>query len=61
MYGFPPIKFINNNIKKNKEQNIKREYNKPINIRQILANKKNQFIKIEEKKSDDDIEVIRSI
>jgi hypothetical protein len=61
MYGFPPIKFINNNIKKNKEQNIKREYNKHINIRQILANKKNQFIKIEEKKSDDDIEVIRSI
>jgi hypothetical protein len=61
MYGFPPIKFINNNIKKNKEQNIKREYNKTINIRQILANKKNQFIKIEEKKSDDDIEVIRSI
>jgi len=61
MYGFPPIKFINNNnIKKNKEHNIKREYNKTINIREIFANKRNQFIKIEDKK-EDDIEVIKSI
>jgi hypothetical protein len=59
MYGFPPIKNINN---MNKEQNNnikKREYN--INIREILANKKNQFIKVDEKKNDDEIEVIKTI
>lgn len=61
MYGFPPIKYINNNIKKNKEQDIKREYNKTINIREILANKKNQFIKVDELIVDEDIEVIKSI
>ncbi len=46
----------------NKEQNNnikKREYN--INIREILANKKNQFIKVDEKKNDDEIEVIKTI
>jgi hypothetical protein len=61
MYGFPPIKYINNNIKKNKEQNIKREYNKTINIREILANKKTQFIKVDENKENDELEIINKI
>ena len=61
MYGFPPIKLVNNNKMKDTDNNTtKREYNKTINIKKILANKKKDFIKIEEK-PEDTIEVIKYI
>jgi methyl coenzyme M reductase beta subunit len=60
MYGFPPIKLVNNKIGTSSNNTTKREYNKTINIKKILANNKNQFIKIDEEK-DESIEVIKSI
>jgi hypothetical protein len=62
MYGFPPIKYINNNIKKEYNNNIKkREYNKVINIKKILSQNKKQFIEFDKKDNNDNIEVIETI
>ena len=62
MYGFPPIKYINNNNNNKNIKSIKREYN--IDIKKILANKSistnSTFIKIDESK-DQEIEVINKI